>query len=535
MTSETGTALGETFAGATGAGATAEASGTPAAPRNVPPLPLSVGKRAQRNGNDGGENLVDRVPPHDDAAEDAVLGAMMLDPRAAGVAVELLSPDDFYAPRRRLLFRVLAELYAKQEELDELIVRSELEKRGLSERVGGLETVGRLMEETPNAANIERYCRLVRERADERELALGAVNILRLVHGEATEKELAAEASLLDRAEEIVYGIRDRRTSPVVGDFGSILENCLAEAERAQAAKRAGQRVPSPALPTRFKDLDRLFAGGLWPGELVIIAGRPSMGKTTLALNIARKATHTSRKPGDEPTPSAVFSLEVPREQIVKNILCAEARLSGEKMRSYDFDEEEYATVRTVAELLGKAPLHIDDTGGLTPASLRAHCRRLRHRENLGLVVVDYLQLMRSNGRTDSREQEVADISREMKSMARELNVPVIAVSQLNRSPESRTDKRPQLSDLRESGSLEQDADVVVLLYREEYYERQKDQEPDEEASSTAQNVAEAIVAKNRNGRVGTVKLTFFKENLRFEDYTPEAYAPAGGYTDAEA
>jgi replicative DNA helicase len=213
----------------------------------------------------------------------------------------------------------------------------------------------------------------------------------------------------------------------------------------------------------------------------------------------------------------------MPKEQLAKNILCADARVDGEKMRTCAFSEEEYDQVRSAGEMLRQAPLFVNDGGALTPPALRAQCRRLRHREKLGLVVVDYLQLMRSARRSDSREQEVAEISRELKGVARELNIPVIAVSQLNRAPEGRSDKRPQLSDLRESGALEQDADVVILLYREEYYERGEGEVPLE-----AQNVAEVIIAKNRNGRVGTVKFTFFKEFLRFEAHSPAV--PAGGY-----
>jgi replicative DNA helicase len=352
----------------------------------------------------------------------------------------------------------------------------------------------------------------VRDRAIERELIIGAAAILR----SAQQPSGLSSTELVEEAERVVYAISDKRTTSDAHSMTELMSSALDSAEKVQAAKADGREIESPSLATQYTDLDRLLSGGFWPGELIIIAGRPGMGKTTFAINIARKMSI-----GNEKTvkPTAIFSLEMPREQVAKNILCAEAQLSAQRMRRFDFSPEEYEDLKFYGKQLQAAPMYIDDTSGLSLSALRARCRRLKHRKDVRMIVVDYLQLMQGPpGRQTNREQEVAEISRGLKAIARELEIPVVVLSQLNRSAEKRdNDKRPQLSDLRESGSIEQDADVVIMLYRDEYYDPEKNAE--------AENIQYAMVLKNRNGPVGNVKLTFRKDILRFESYTPNEHA----------
>ena len=458
------------------------------------------------------ESNLEKVPPFDESAERGVLGAMLIEAQAAYIAVEELKAEDFYLPRHRTLFKVLTELFQRTENLDELVVVSELNRQGLLESVGGRDEIGKLIIDTPSAAGVENYCRLVRERAIERELIIGAATILQKVQ----QPGAGRIQDLIEEAEQIIFKISDTRASNDAVPMIELMSDALDSAEKVQAAKREGREIESPALPTHFVDLDRLLSGGLWPGELIIIAGRPSMGKTTFAINIARQISVGHEK---SVKPTAIFSLEMPREQVAKNILCAQAGLSAQRMRRYDFDEKEFEDLRFWGKVLQEAPIFIDDTSGISINALRARVRRLRQRQDVRLVVIDYLQLMQGPpGKRDNREQEVAEISRGLKAIAREMKIPVIVLSQLNRSAEKRdNDKRPQLSDLRESGSIEQDADVVIMLYREEYYNLEKNAEH--------LNVGDAMVMKNRNGPVGNVKLTFQKDILRFVSYTPDQQA----------
>ena len=464
------------------------------------------------------KDILSGVHPHDVDAEMSVLGSMLIEPRAVEIAIEQLSEPDFYLPRHRVLFTVLAQLFEKSENLDELYVISELAKRGLLEAVGGKETIGKLIMRTPSAASIENYCRLVRERAIERELLDAAGRILRMVNEPSSE----GSEALVDQAEQMIYGIADNRSAKDEGvPFTSLMEQTLNEAEQVRIAQRENREPERPYIPTQYPDLDSLLSGGMWPGEMIVVAARPGMGKTTFALNVMRQISI-----GNERTvkPTAIFSLEMPKEQIAKNILCAEARLFGHKMRKYEFNDEEFERLQFFSKTLQQAQIHIDDSSGLTVSSLRARCRRLCSRKGVRLVVVDYLQLMRGPAnKRENRQQEVSEISGALKQMARELKIPVMVLSQLNRSSDDRsnTDKRPQLSDLRESGAIEQDADVVIMLYRPDYYD------PEGNAKST--NVGYALVMKNRNGPVGQVKITFQKDILRFDSYAPEHDAAAAG------
>jgi len=463
------------------------------------------------------DKLLEKVPPYDEGAECGVLGSMLIDPHAADIAIEELKLEDFYLPRHRTLFALFSELFQKQENLDELYVVSELTRRGQLEAVGGKETIGRMILATPSAANIEAYCKAVRDRAVQRELIESAGKILQL----AQQPGATGTEDLIDTAEKTIYDIADKRSKDDLRPITELMEGVLAEAENVQAARREGRTIESPAIPTGYVELDGLLSGGFWPGELVVIAGRPSMGKTTFAINIARNVS-VGRE--DRIKGTAIFSLEMPGEQVAKNIAAADVRIPGHKMRRLDLTEEEFKELLSARDAFAKARMFIDDTSGLTLGQLRARCRRLRHREDIRLVVVDYLQLMRGSGaRRDSREQEVAELTRGLKALAREMEIPLVVLSQLNRATDKREegDKRPQLSDLRESGAIEQDADVVIMLYRPEYY--------DVAQNAKNVNIGEALVLKNRNGPVGKVRLTFLKEILRFETYQPEHDALAAG------
>lgn len=453
------------------------------------------GSKPTTRGQDARAPVLELIPPHDDAAEDAAVGAMLLDARAAAVAVEMLRPEDFYSPRRQLLFRIISEVFARQEELDEVVIRSEAERSGFLERIGGAEEIGRCMERCPNAAHVERYCKVIRDGAEARAVIRAGADLIALASGEATPEALAEvkDRSLAEKAEELVYQIGRRWT---MGD-----ERPRALGEALAEAFTGDKKKP---VSTGFADADRLLGGGLWPGEMIVVAGRPSMGKTTFALNVVRRAA--ARR-----VPTAIFSIEMSREQIARNFLSAEAGVDGDKLRRGDWSPEEAEVMNAAGKVLKSLPIQIIDTGEPTVAAIRAKCRRMRKQSGLGLIVVDYLQLVRAAGRRDSREQEVAELSREFKGLAREFEIPVVIVAQLNRAPEARADKRPQLSDLRESGAIEQDADVVMLLYRADYY---YDEAP--------KGKSEVNVAKQRNGPVGRVDLSFMSKILRFENYAPE-------------
>jgi replicative DNA helicase len=479
--------------------------------------PESDKSRASAMSAGSTDKILERVPPFDEAAEAAVLGSMLMDSRAADIAIEALTPDDFYLPRHRVVFIAFSELFTKHENIDELFLCSELQRQGKLDAAGGKETIGRLILNTPSAAGIESYCQVVRDRAVERELITGAGKILQLVH----EPNADGSAALVDMAEKLVFDISDKRNTQEATPMSALMQQTVDESAHFFNERREGREPESHALSTHYPDLDRLLAGGFWPGELVILAGRPSMGKTTFALNIVRQVSV-----GNETRvkPTAIFSLEMPKEQVAKNILCAQAELDGRKMRRYDFNEEEFERAQFFGKVLQQAPIFIDDTSGISIGSFRARCRRLSHRHKVKLIVVDYLQLMKGTAQNakGNREQEVAEISRGLKSVARDLRIPIIVLSQLNRSAEKREndDKKPQLSDLRESGAIEQDADVVIMLYRPDYYNL------DGNAQQT--NEGEALVLKNRNGPVGSVRLTFRKDILRFDSYVPDHNVAAG-------
>jgi replicative DNA helicase len=461
----------------------------------------------------GSENPLERIPPNDESAEMSVLGSMMIEERAAGVAVEMLVTEDFYQPRHQILFRLFTELHQKQPDLDPVFVRSELTRRNLMERVGGQETLGRIMEHTPSPANIERYCSIVRDRALERSLLKAAAQIMESCH----KPEPGVESHVLvGRAEELIFEIGDKRSHGEPLAIVDVLSSVLSEAEKHMDARRKGEVLPSQALPTGYSELDDMLSGGMWPGEVIIVAARPGGGKTTLGLNLALNAANRPREKGQVPT--AIFSLEMPEAQITKNMLCREARIPSLKMRRYAFDESDYKEVLHASEQLKQAPIFIDSSSELTPGEMRARARRLRHREGIGLLIIDYLQLMQPGRHYTSREQAVADMSRQVKGLARELEIPVVLLSQLRRPPQGQENSAPTISDLRESGSIEQDADVVIMLHMQ----------TDRETGTRNQKDIKAHIQKNRNGPIGPVRLSYFPDQFRFENYAPEQGDAAG-------
>jgi replicative DNA helicase len=436
-----------------------------------------------------------RVPPQDTDAERSVLGAMLLDRNALLEAMELLTPDDFYRPAHAKIFDAIAALFSRNEPVDEITVSSELKTQGNLDGIGGTATLNALTEAVPTAANAKHYARIVKNRALTRRLIQAATAIA------GSGFEAGAEIDvLLDEAESKIFEItraREHKTFTVLKDA---VKDAFKKIEKLYERKEA-----ITGISTGFVDLDRLTSG-FQPSELIIVAGRPSMGKTAFALNAALNAAirHT--------TPVAVFSLEMSKEALVMRMLCSEARIDAHRLRGGFLKDSDWPKLARAAGQLADAPLYIDDSGALSILEMRAKARRLQAEKGLGMVVVDYLQLMHGRAAAEGREREISEISRGLKALAKELSVPVIALSQLNRSLEQRTDKRPMLSDLRESGAIEQDADVICFVYRDEYYNPQSD----------AKGLAEIIIGKQRNGPTDTVQLKFFKEFTRFENYTPE-------------
>ena len=433
----------------------------------------------------------DRLPPQDIAAEASVLGAMMLSKDAIADVVESLREHDFYKPSHATIFGVILDLYGRGEPVDALTVSAELQRKGESARVGGAPYLHTLVQGVPTAANASYYAQIVHERAILRRLVEAGTRIVQMGYqGQGNVDDV------VDRAQAEVYDVTDKRTSEDYQKLSDLMGDALTEIEA--IGNRGGERV---GVPTGFEDFDKL-TNGLHPGQLAIIAARPSIGKSTLALDFARAASI------DHGLTSAFFSLEMGRNEIVMRLLSAEAGVSLHNMRSGMMSDNDWDKLARKMASVSEAPLFIDDSANLTMMEIRAKARRLKQRHNLKLIIVDYLQLMTSGRRVENRQQEVSEFSRQFKLLAKELEVPVVALSQLNRGPEQRTDKRPMLADLRESGSLEQDADVVVLIHRDDAYDRE----------SPRAGEADLIVAKHRNGPTATVTVAFQGHYSRFVD-----------------
>ena len=434
---------------------------------------------------------MDRMPPASIEAEQAVLGAMLLKPDAVTTAAEELSADDFYRETHRLIFEAMMQLKERTEPVDLVTLTEQLKKADKLAKIGGIPALSLIANSVPTAANVHYHARIVHEKAQLRSLINAATEIASAAYESADEVE-----DIMDRAEKRILQVASGKRSK---DFVPLQDILLDTLE--QIDLRYNNKGSITGLPTGFTELDHLTAG-LQKSDLILVAARPSMGKTAFTLNIAAHVVLRAKEP------VAFFSLEMSKEQLVQRLLCSEGRIDSQRLRVGELEEKEWGDLIDTANRLSAAPLYIDDTPGITVMELRSKARRLKAEHGLSLIVIDYLQLMqgRASKSGDNRQQEISEISRSLKALARELNVPVIALSQLSRSVESRQIKRPMLSDLRESGSLEQDADIVMFLYREDYYDPETENK----------NITEVIIAKHRNGPVDTVDLTFLKQFTKF-------------------
>ena len=434
---------------------------------------------------------MDRMPPASIEAEQAVLGAMLLKPDAVTTAAEELSADDFYRETHRLIFEAMMELKERTEPVDLVTLTEQLKKADKLAKIGGIPALSLIANSVPTAANVHYHARIVHEKAQLRSLINAATEIAGAAYESADEVE-----DIMDSAEKRILQVSSGKRSK---DFVPLQDILLDTLE--QIDLRYNNKGSITGLPTGFTELDHLTAG-LQKSDLILVAARPSMGKTAFTLNIAAHVVLRAKEP------VAFFSLEMSKEQLVQRLLCSEGRIDSQRLRVGELEEKEWGDLIDTANRLSAAPLYIDDTPGITVMELRSKARRLKAEHGLSLIVIDYLQLMqgRASKSGDNRQQEISEISRSLKALARELNVPVIALSQLSRSVESRQIKRPMLSDLRESGSLEQDADIVMFLYREDYYDPETENK----------NITEVIIAKHRNGPVDTVDLTFLKQFTKF-------------------
>lgn len=431
----------------------------------------------------------DRTPPQDIEAEQSVLGSMMLSKDAIVDVTEEIDGSDYYKPAHETIHNVIVDLSGRGEPVDAVTVAAELQKRGDLQRVGGAPYLHTLIASVPTAANAGYYARIVRERSLLRRLVQSGTRIVQLGYADAG----GDVDQIVDQAQAEIYAVSERRAGTDYVSMNEISESILDELEDIERNKdHVG------GVPTGFVDLDELTQG-LHPGQMIIVAARPAMGKSTLALDFCRSASLHHE------ITSVIFSLEMSRSEIAMRLLSAESGVFLTKMRAGRMTSEDWRKISETTSRVSEAPLFIDDSPNMSMAEIRAKCRRLKQQHDLGLVVVDYLQLMTSNRQVESRQQEVSGFSRSLKLLAKEIDVPVVAVAQLNRGPEQRTDRRPMLADLRESGSLEQDADVVLLLHRPDYYNQ--DDRPGE---------ADIIVAKHRNGETRTISVAFQGQLARF-------------------
>jgi replicative DNA helicase len=441
----------------------------------------------------------DRRPPYSEDAEQAVLSAMLIDQDAVLRSIEFVDDTMFYAERHRRIFRAMITIAERGGVVDPLTLSEELARRGELEGSGGKDYIGFLVDVVPTAANIEYHAQIVREKAILRRLIEVSTSIVsEAFDGKASAREL------LDEAESKIFLVSQQQTKD---GFTRIKELLWPTMERIEALQRGGKTVTGVA--SGFNDLDEMTSG-FQPAELIIVAARPSMGKTAFTLNIAQHAAI------EHNVPVAFFSLEMSKESLVQRMLTSEARIDAQRLRKGMLRDDDFPRLARAAGILSSAPVWIDDTPGLTLLEMRSKARRLKAEAGVGLVVVDYLQLMQGPANSESRQQEVSQISRGLKALAKELNVPVVALSQLSRAPEQRTgdNKRPQLSDLRESGAIEQDADLIMFLYRQEFYDG-----PTDKDGNSLEGKAEVIVGKQRNGPTGLVNLFFHKQYTRFESY----------------
>ncbi|MGI6607258.1 MAG: replicative DNA helicase [Peptococcia bacterium] len=433
--------------------------------------------------------LLEKLPPYNLEAEQAVLGSMMIDKEAVYIALEVLQPEDFYKEAHQILFTTIVGLEAKGDPVDMVTLTEELHRLNEVEKVGGIGYVAEVANVVPTAANARHYAEIVAEKSILRKLIRVSTNIANRCYEDQEETR-----ELLDNAEKMILEIADERNFSGLVPLKQVLGETLEKIEY-----MSGNKGNITGIPSFFADLDSMTSG--WqPSDLIILAARPAMGKTSFGLNMAQNAALKAKKP------VAVFSLEMSKEQLVQRIMSSEAMIDQHKLRTGRLMDEEWVRLTKASQPLSMAELYIDDTPAISVLELRAKARRLKAEKGLSLIVIDYLQLMQVGKRSENRQQEISEISRSLKALARELNVPIIALSQLSRAVEQSPDKRPSLSHLRESGALEQDADLVMFIYREDYY-IQESEKP---------GIAEIIIAKHRNGPTGTVELGFIKEFTKF-------------------
>lgn len=442
-----------------------------------------------------------KIPPHSIEAEQAVLGGLMLDNRAWEQIGDRISEVDFYRKEHRLIFRSIANLEAYESPFDVVTLSEELDKTHELEAAGGLAYLGRMAKETPSAANIKAYADIVRERSVLRQL----IEIGTDIAGSAYNPEGRNSKELLDLAERNVYKIAEQGSRAGKGFVG--IKQLLTKTVE-QIDYLFEQEGHITGVATGFTEFDDMTTG-LQAGDLVIVAGRPSMGKTTFAMNIAENAAIAQK------TPVAVFSMEMPAESLAMRMISSLGRIDQHHLRTGQLTDDDWPRITSAVSILSEAQVFVDDTPALSPTDLRARARRLKREHGLGMIVIDYLQLMQVSGSTENRATEISEISRSLKALAKELEVPVVALSQLNRSLEQRPNKRPVMSDLRESGAIEQDADVIVFIYRDEVYNQ----------DSPDKGTAEIIIGKQRNGPIGTTRLTFLGKYTKFENFIPDVYS----------
>ncbi len=441
-----------------------------------------------------------RTPPHSVEAEQAVLGGLMLDTNAWDAVADIVVAADFYRRDHRLIFEAVTEVAEIRGSIDAVTVSEFLERKGRLEEIGGLAYLGTIARDTPSAANVRAYAEIIRERSILRQLVAAGGEIA----AAATDSRGRPAREIVDEAERRVFEIAERGSRGRSG-FVAVRDILPQTIDRLDLLHQSPGEIRG--VPTGFTQLDRKTTG-LQAGDLVVIAGRPSMGKSTLAVNIAENAAIAKG------LPVAIFSMEMSAEQLTLRMIASLGRVNQTHLRTGNFSEEDWSRIQGAMAQLTGAPIYIDESPALTPTELRARARRLKRERGLGLIVVDYLQLMQVSGTKENRATEISEISRSLKALAKELQVPVVALSQLNRAVEQRTDKKPVMSDLRESGAIEQDSDVILLIYREEVYD----------PNTTRRGIADIIIAKQRNGPIGEIQLTFLGEYTRFENLVAESY-----------
>ena len=434
-----------------------------------------------------------KLPPQNVEAEQSVLGGILIENDAINKVTEIVTPDDFYRDAHRKIYNALINLTERDEPADLVTLTNELRKQNQLDSIGGASYIASLIDSVPTAANIEYYARIVKEKGILRKLIQTSTEIITQSYEDRSDVEI-----FIDEAERAIFEISERRIKPSFYPIREIVKQSFKTIERLFERKELVTGVPSG-----FRELDQKTAG-FQPSDLIIVAGRPSMGKTAFCLNVAQYAAIEKK------TPIVIFSLEMSKEQLVIRMLCSEARVEGTKLRTGFLSESDWPRLTLAAGNISEAPIFIDDTAALSVLELRAKARRLKAEHGLGMIVVDYLQLMKGRLRAESRQQEISEISRSLKALAKDLNVPVIAVSQLSRKTEERQGMRPQLSDLRESGAIEQDADLILFIYRDEVYNRSED--------NPNRGKAEVIIGKQRNGPIGKVDLAFLDKYTTFKE-----------------